>query len=326
MTLHNTSLLSPVLMASQSAISEAPEWIHLLPTASGSIATDDARGPYRITDAEAVIQASFAETDRLPIDQDHATDLAAPKGLPAPARGWIVAMEARADGIWGRVEWTGEGARLVADRAYRAISPVILHDKAKTVFAVLRASLVNRPNFKGLVALNSPQEEQPMNKIAEALGLKAGAGEGEILDAIAQMTKPPGGGDPALQASLQAAQDAVADLTKQVGDLTAALQARETADKRSKAESYVDAAIAAKRAGINDKTREHYVSLHMANPTQAEAIISGLPQMGPTGMSTDPPASLKEGEIALNASDVEAARVLGIPAEKFLEARKKEAK
>ncbi|MCD9150122.1 phage protease [Pseudophaeobacter sp. MA21411-1] len=31
----------------------------------------------------------------------------APKGLPAPARGWITATQARNDGIWGRVEWTG---------------------------------------------------------------------------------------------------------------------------------------------------------------------------------------------------------------------------
>ena len=326
MTLHNQTHLSPVLMASQSATAEAPEWIHLLPTASGSIATDDARGPYQITDAEAVIQASFADADRLPIDQDHATDLAAPKGLPAPARGWIVAMEARADGIWGKVEWTGEGARLVADRAYRAISPVILHDKAKKVFAVLRASLVNRPNFKGLVALNSPQEEQPMDKIAEALGLKAGAGEGDILNAIATMTKKPDGGETAMQAALQASQHAVADLTTKVGELQTALQAREEADKRGKAEAYVDAAISAKRAGINATTREHYVSLHMSNPAQAEAIISGLPQMGATGMSTEPPAALKDGEISLNASDLEVARVLGIPAETFLEARKKEAK
>lgn len=328
MTLHQHTPLSPVLMASASgleAAAGAPEWIYLLPTAQGAISTDDARGPYLVEDAEAIIAESFAQTDRLPIDQDHATDLAAPKGMPAPARGWIVEMQARADGIWGRVEWTREGAALVSDRAYRAISPVILHDKAKKVFALLRASLVNRPNLKGLVALNSPQEEQPMDKIAEALGLKAGAGEGEILAAIAKMKKS-GGEEPAMQASLQAAQDAVADLTKQVGDLTTALQAREEADKRGRAEAFVDAAIAAKRAGINDKTRDRYVSLHMSNPDVAEAIISGLPQLGPTGMTAEPPAALKDGEIALNASDLEAARILGVAPEKFLEARKKEAK
>lgn len=328
MTLHHLSCLSPVLMAFAPAQSDAdasvPEWIHLLPVSNGRVMTDDKRGPYHAADPEGIISQSFEGADRLPIDQDHATDLAAPKGLPAPARGWIVAMEARADGIWGKVEWTGEGRRLVADRAYRGISPVLMHDENKVVRAIPRASLVNRPNLKGLVALNSYQEK-PMDKIAEALGLKAGAGEGEILDAIARMNKKPGGGT-AMQASLQAAQDAVADLTTQVGELTAALQAREAADKRGRAEAFVDAAIAAKRAGINDKTREHYVSLHMSNPAQAEAIITGLPQLGPTGMTADPPATVKDGEIALNASDLEAARLLGVPVEKMLEARKKEAK
>lgn len=325
MTQHRTTPLDPMSLALQAATADAPEWVHLLPTARGSISTDDARGPYVIDDADAIIAASFAQSDRLPIDQDHATDLAAPKGLPAPARGWIVAMEARTDGIWGRVEWTGEGARLLADRAYRAISPVILHDKAKRVFAVLRASLVNRPNLKGLVALNSSQEDIPMNKIAEALGLSADATEGDIIAAIGKLNEG-SVADPAMQASLQASNAAVADLTARVAELSTALQARDDADKKTRAEACVDAAIVAKRAGINATTREHYISLHLANPAQAEAIISGLPKLGPTGMTVEPPAAMKEGEVSLNASDSEAARLLGIPADKMLETRKKEAR
>lgn len=313
MTPRTHTSLSPVLMASNQASAEAPEWIHLLPTAKGPIQTDDNRGPYLVDDAEAIIAASFADATRLPIDQNHSTDLAAPKGLPSPASGWIVEMQARADGIWGRVEWTREGAAMVADRAYSAISPVVLHDKAKQIFAVLRASLVNRPNFKGLTALNSPQEETiPMDQIAEALGLKAGASVEDILAAIALSKKKKPEGDTAMQASLQAANDAVTALQATVAEQATQINALTEGSSRREAEAFVDQAIADKRAGLNASTRAHYVSMHMADAAMAKTTIESLPKLGPTGMTATPPAVLKEGEISLNASQVQAAKLLGI--------------
>src|SRR5690606_11059898 len=98
-----------------SATDTPPEFIHLLP--AGEIATGDNRGPFRVKNAAEVIAASLQAGDRLVLDENHSTDLAAPKGLPAPAMGWIVALESRADGIWGKVEWTAEGQRLVTGRA-----------------------------------------------------------------------------------------------------------------------------------------------------------------------------------------------------------------
>jgi len=65
----------------------APDWIHLLPATSGAVHTFDARGPYLLRDADAIIAASFADPRGLPIDENHATDLAAPLGQPSPARG-----------------------------------------------------------------------------------------------------------------------------------------------------------------------------------------------------------------------------------------------
>lgn len=312
MTPHTHTSLSPVLMASDPASAEAPEWIHLLPTANGPIQTDDKRGPYLVDDAASIIARSFAETDRLPIDQNHSTDLAAPKGLPSPASGWIVEMQARADGIWGRVEWTREGAALVADRAYRSISPVILHDKGKKIFAVLRASLVNRPNFKGLAALNSSQEEEPqvnqLEQIALALGLQASASGEDILAAI-RANKP---SDPALQSSLQAAQGAVTALQATVSEQATRINALTEGAARRDAEAFVDQAIADKRAGLSAATRAHYVAMHMADPAMAKTTIESLPQLGPSGMGGTPPAALKEGEVSLNASQVAAAKLLGI--------------
>src|SRR5690606_33685627 len=89
----------------------APEWVHLLP-AGGTLTTADRRGPYKVGDYTALMAASLKEGEKLVLDECHSTDLAAPKGLPAPARGWIVALQLRDDGIWGQVEWTEEGRKI----------------------------------------------------------------------------------------------------------------------------------------------------------------------------------------------------------------------
>lgn len=161
---------------------KAPDFIHLVPL--GEIRTVDGRGPYRLTDA-AKVAATFATGDRLPLDENHSTDLAAPAGGSSPARGWIVGLQARADGLWGHVEWTGEGRRLVEDKAYRHISPAIIHDRSGEVVGVARASLVNLPNLKGLTALHH-QQGRSMDLAAEirkAFGLPDNADDAAIIAA-----------------------------------------------------------------------------------------------------------------------------------------------
>jgi phage I-like protein len=323
----NHTPLSPVLMAADPTSTEAPDWIHLLPP-NGYAATDDKRGPYSISDPEAIIALSFSQGDRLPIDQDHATDLAAPKGLPAPARGWITAMEARTDGVWGKVEWTREGAAMVADRAYRAISPVIVHDKAKRVVAILRASLVNRPNLKGLVALNATQDEEdppvnPMEQTALALGLQASASVEDVLAAIGAMKKP--ASDVALQTALQTSNDAVTALQATVSELTTQLNSVTEGQSRSRAETFIDGAITKKHAGLNAGTRDYFIALHMANPAETEAAIAKMPQLGPIAWPQLSASVLKDGEVAMQSSHVDAARLLGLSAKEYAATLKAEA-
>lgn len=65
----------------------------------GTGLTREPQRPYRVLNAEDVIAESMASPRGIPIDENHATDLAAPLGGPAPARGWIVELQARADGI-----------------------------------------------------------------------------------------------------------------------------------------------------------------------------------------------------------------------------------
>ncbi len=326
--------LSPVLMAAQiGEAAVAPEWVHLVP--AGQIATVDGRGPYSVADAEAVIAASFAETDQLPIDENHSTDLAAPNGLSAPARGWIKALQARADGIWGQVDWTGQGRRMVAGRSYRMISPVVLHDAKGVITRILRASLVNKPNLRGLVALNQETPVNLMEKLAAMLGLEATATEEQIMTAITAMKekKAEGGDAPAMQAALTeigtalgvqgdatailaAAKAVKADncgivaLQAELTTVSTQLNSLKAEGAKAAATAFVDGQIAKGRVGVKP-LRDHYIARHMAGSADVEKEITALPILTGSGMEHLPPAA-KDGEISLNAAQTATAKLLGI--------------
>ncbi|WP_102226915.1 phage protease [Acidimangrovimonas sediminis] len=326
---------------------DAPEWIHLVPTAQGEVNTFDTRGPYRVEDAAAIVAASMADPRGLPIDENHSLYIAAPQGQSAPARGWITGMEVRPDGIWGRVEWTAAGRELVASRAYRAISPVIRHDKAGRIHSLTCASLVNRPNFQGLTALNQEITMTFQTTLAEKLGLAADASEEDILAALpatgtdtaltslqsamgeigvalgveagakpeailaaAKASKPKGAGDiTALQSELTALQAENVELAKRVNVLT-------EGSARAAAVSFVDGEIRKGRVGLKPR-RDTYIAMHMEDAAKTEELVTGLPILGASGALTAPPAAGKDGEISLNAEQVTAAKMLGLDPKQY---------
>ena len=351
----NPSVPFTALMASQPlpSVSEgfaSPYWVHLLP-APGSVETVDGRGPYQVRDPSALIAASFASGIDLPVDENHSIDLAGPVGNPSPARGWIKEMESRADGIWGRVEWNAAGADLVTGKAYRAISPVIFHDAAKTIHSILRASLVNRPNIRGLTALHQQQDTDMtfMQKLAAKLGLPADATEEAILAAIGGKAADKGG-DTALQSALTeigvalgvqggdtaaivtAAKSAkvansgtpaeITALQSEIATLTTSLNAVTEAQTRAAATTFVDAEIKKGRAGVKP-LRDHYIAMHMADAARVEKEIGAMPVLTQSGTSVAPPAA-KDGEVALNAEQLSAATALGIDPKKYAETLKAE--
>ena len=167
----------------------APEWIQLLPAGQEVVGRD---GRAWINSAPAGIVAAFeADGKPMPVDWEHATELKAPKGEPAPAAGWIVRLELREGGsLWGRVEWTVRGLEAVASREYRFISPVFIYDRATNLIIQLTSvGLTNRPNLY-LQALNSlhHQEEAPMlKKLLQALGLSENATEEAALNQVAKL-------------------------------------------------------------------------------------------------------------------------------------------
>jgi phage I-like protein len=303
--------LQSAMMAAQDLpqTGEVPEWIHLLPTARGAIQTADQRGPFHVTNVEEIIAASFAHSDQLEVDVNHSTFTAAPRGERSDAVGWITQMQARDDGVWGKVDWNDEGRALVSSKAYRRISPIIIHDPANRIVRIANASLVNRPNFRGLAALNQETTMSLSQRLAELLGLEAAATEEQLLEAVTAKTSQSAA--PAETAALQAAQpEELISLQAEVTSLGTQLQTERNARARDKAEAFVDGEILKLRAGVKP-SRDRFISMHMADPAGTEEMISGFPVVAPSNTTGKPPTA-KDGEIALNSEQIEVAKYLGL--------------
>jgi phage I-like protein len=129
---------------------QAPDWVHLLPV--GQFSGKDGRGPYRLPAdrVAAVVEHSMAQATAagLPIDYDHQIDFTRDNGGTAPAAGWITRLEARADGVWGQVEWTPRAVQMVQGKEYRFLSPVFSFKAEDGAVGILmRAGLTNDPNL-----------------------------------------------------------------------------------------------------------------------------------------------------------------------------------
>jgi phage I-like protein len=181
--------------------SAPPQWVMLIP--GGEFSGRDGRGPFRLADPAHVIAATEALglTAGIPIDYDHATDFAAPKGRPAPAAGWIRELAERDGALWGRVEWTPHGAKAISSREYRYISPVFQYSPDGTVTRLLRAGLTNNPNLyltaisARAAAVAAPRTEGSkvmdtlLQQLCEMLGLDDDSSPEEALAAVRALSE-----------------------------------------------------------------------------------------------------------------------------------------
>jgi len=292
-----------------------PEWLHLLP--AGVVRTVDGRGPYSQGDVAALMSASMV-AGKLPLDENHSADRAAPLGNPSPARAWITELQSREDGIWGRAEWVDPAVPYW--RQYRGISPAIVHDKAKRILSIARASLINTPNLLGLTALHSVENGMDFRALLiELLKLDDDADDAAIAAALRAMTDK--GGAVALQsaldpiaaaAGLAAGSDAAAVLAgvqalttednttivalqSELATVTTRLNSTIEAGQRRDATAFVDGAIAAGHVGVKPQ-RDRFIAMHMRDAGEAEAVIGSLPivRSGAT-LTGAPPAAGKDG-------------------------------
>jgi phage I-like protein len=165
-------------------------WSHLAPR--GEFAHGES-GTLQVIDDRALaamVNQFRAEATRpnfpgLLVDFDH---FSYDPDKPSTAAGWVVAMERRDDGLWGRVRWTEAGEEAVTNGEYRFISPTWLRRDMEPVAPESPASgpapasparqrpvrldslaLTNSPNLRGMVPLsNSRRSAAPQTAPADA--------------------------------------------------------------------------------------------------------------------------------------------------------------
>lgn len=163
--------------------------VQLLPI--GSVDGRDKRH-WQVSNPQQVIDWCKQQRRDIPVDIEHATELKAPKGEPAPATGWISPDTLRVEEghIVGKIAFNHED-NPVANKEYRYLSPVLLYDTTTLeVIGITSVGLTNQPNLY-LSALNTQQhttEEPDMLKdILAALGLPLTADNAAALNAIQQL-------------------------------------------------------------------------------------------------------------------------------------------
>lgn len=160
-----------------------PDWVQLLP-AGPNIIGDDGRA-WTLDDPTALVTAIQQRGKSLVIDWEHASEHRAPKGLDAPAAGWIDSLEVRDGSVWGHVEWTPRAAQQIRDREYRYLSPVFSYEKTGgRIRALNSAGLTNQPNLP-LKALNREESPMPLPvALCRALDLPEAASDSDAVTAV----------------------------------------------------------------------------------------------------------------------------------------------
>lgn len=169
-------------------------WVLLIP--AGTFSGRDGRGPYHAGDRAKLEQIAemtrrYAGTTDILVDYEHQSRNSQENGRPAPAAGWVKEVQARDDGLYGRVEWTANAAMAIKGREYRYVSPVYFHKKDGEILALQSVALTNVPNLDMVeISAHSVFQSQPhqtevtMKRVLAALGLAEGTSEDDVLTAV----------------------------------------------------------------------------------------------------------------------------------------------
>lgn len=305
--------------ADEAPLNDPAGWVHLIP--SGSFSGRDGRGPY-ILDADAVLSAFDSNGADLPVDYEHQSLSADEKSGPVPAAGWISALECREDGIWGRVSWTLQASGLLADKAYRYLSPVFRFEKRSgRVVALTGAGLVHSPNlFLQAAASQGDSMDELLERLVYLLNLPAAS---TAEDVVAELQKVIGRLSEAKSASEQAAQALAVERERQSAefvplalhaDVAAKLKALEDEVALESARRQVDAAQSAGK--LPPAMRDWAMAYCKQDPNGFARFVEGAPRV----VSNSAGHGVGQGG-ALSESDREAMRLLGIAEGEFLDAK-----
>ncbi|WP_321367601.1 phage protease [uncultured Desulfuromusa sp.] len=140
---------------------------------------------------QKIIDYLAAANRDLVLDFEHSTEIKAPAGEQAPAAAWLSDFALDENGaVTAAVNsWTPEGEKLVSEKSYRYISPVILYEKdTMQIVGISSVGLTNRPNLF-VPALNHQQKENIMDlkALLKLLGLSEDATQEAAMNAIQKL-------------------------------------------------------------------------------------------------------------------------------------------
>lgn len=191
----------------------APDWIQLLP--KGSVTANEEELLVDDQALKEILENFSKRKNDLVLDYEHQTLT----GEEAPAAGWIVDLEIRADGLWAKVNWTARGKQYVESREYRYISPVVFYrDSDKRGYELQNAALTNNPAIDGMQSIVAKQNKggtTKMNLLEQLigmLGLAPEATEEEAADAVAKLLESGGGDEINTEEITAAVEEAVAEV------------------------------------------------------------------------------------------------------------------
>ena len=323
-TVHTTLVQALNMDMGMDACATTPPLQLMLIPAGGSVHGRDGRG-WNNPDPQAIVDFFLANGLDIPIDIEHATQLRAPKGEPAPAVAWGKALEVHPDGsVWGSFEWNEKGCELVMGRQYRYYSPAYIIDpQTMNIVGIKSVGLTNTPNLE-VPALNHQNQKGVTMQLAAllaALGLASTATFEEAINSITQLK-----GD--LTVALNSAASPPLDKFVPKADYDLALNRATDAEGKlaTQAKEALDVAInteitAALAAGkITPATQEY----HIAQCRQEGGLdrFKAFCAAAPVVAANSDLGTRKAGETetALNAEELKVCESLGLTAEEYRKA------
>jgi phage I-like protein len=322
-----TAFLSAPAQLARAQDGQAPIAFQIFPKGP-ELATVDGRN-FKLSDPEAFVEKVNAGALPILVDYDHLSAFDVDDGGQSKAAGWIQRLEIRDGEVWAVVEWTVTAAEAIANREWRFISPEFYADK-KTgeVTGLAAAALVNRPAFQmtALASASSTAKDNDMlNAIAKALGLKDDATEEEILAAIQKRDRDHQ--TELASAKAKAKTPSVDDFMPRA-DYDSVLARAETAESKLKeageaefkkrVESEIAAAVTAGK--ITPATKGHYIAL-CSDEASLEKVLTALgksPEVtSKSGIHGRPDTDTSE----LSEVERETAASLGVSEKDFLAAK-----
>lgn len=329
---------------------------------AGIVIGYDGRGPYSLTNADAVIAASKRAHVDLVIDRDHVAD-AYSFGKCNPAAGWIKELINQDGSIVARVEWTPAAQKQLADKEYRYISPTFsFNTETREVTRILRATLTNTPNFdmkavaSALTAdgddiFNQNQQEnfrmkQLIIALASTLGLAAETADVDVVKAATKKLTDLQTEMASIRSALKL--DEKAD-SKQVLDVATSLTTKSQADPdpskfvpitaltelsgqlkkvqdslaADKASAEVDSAM--KAGKITPAQKDWALAYASQNPEEFKKYVASAPVITGAVLDAGKPV-YKAGEVSLSPDDIALCSMMGVTPEDFKKQREAELK